>query len=146
MQQTTTTLAVDDKISYTDKGRVRTGIIIEIDDKHQVARIKWDGRNMRTWIRFAALVVTAKAKTATIHVDGQPEEFDTSIPNVSPFCLIAAWSSVIAAPRYYSTEGEAAIAYDAEVKVHRDTLAANSQYKFNVSLFSGSTLLRKTSK
>lgn len=84
--------------------------------------------------------------TATIHVDDQPETFDTSIPNMSPFCLIVAWSSVIESPRYYTTEGEAVINYDIEVKKHRDILSANSQYKFNVSLFSGSTLLRKTSK
>lgn len=82
-----------------------------------------------------------------VHVDGQPETFDTVIPNYVPgFCLVAAWCNVIEPPVYFITEAKAVIAYDLEVKKHRVTLAHNSRYHFNVSLFSGSTLLRKTSK
>jgi len=48
-------LAIDDKVKYTDQYGDRTGTVIEIDLSAQRARIKWDGRKPRTWIRFSAL-------------------------------------------------------------------------------------------
>lgn len=83
---------------------------------------------------------------ATVLVDGQPEQFDVSLPEIPPFCLVAAWSNVFDIPEFFTVEGEAFLAYDAKVKKHRDILSHNPQYRFNVSLFNGSTLTRKTSK
>lgn len=77
----------------------------------------------------------------TIYVDGQPEQFETSVP-VS-YCLI---TSTMDAPSYFTTERLAIAAYYEAVKYHRDILATHKRYKFIVSLYEGTTLMRKTSK
>lgn len=138
MQQTTP-LEVDEKICYLDKGKNRMGTIIEISERRQAARIKWDNGAPRTWIRFTALVRINKT-TSTILVDDQPEEFNTLIPPA--FTLVSTTNS----PKFFTAEGEAVIAYDAAVKVERDFLAQARGHKFYIALYEGDTLRRKTSK
>jgi hypothetical protein len=77
---------------------------------------------------------------ATVHVDDQPKEFNTAIPPA--FTLISTTNP----PKFFTTEAEAILNYDAAVKVERDFLAQARGHKFYVALYQGDTLIRKTSK
>lgn len=44
-----------DKISYSDQYSTRTGTVIAVDLLAQRARILWDKKRPRTWIRISAL-------------------------------------------------------------------------------------------
>lgn len=46
-------LAIGKRVSYKNQYGERIGTVIEIDERG--ARIKWDGRKLRTWIRLSAL-------------------------------------------------------------------------------------------
>lgn len=52
------TLELQDKVEYQDTGKKgkRTGYIIEFDQDHSRARIRWTDRRPRTWIRTHALI------------------------------------------------------------------------------------------
>jgi hypothetical protein len=47
---------VSNRVSYTDHVSTRTGTVIELNEEKTRARIKWDDKNLRTWIRIKALV------------------------------------------------------------------------------------------
>lgn len=50
----------NDRVEYTDEHGTRKGTIIELNDETQRARIKWDEKRPRTWIRYSALkLITA---------------------------------------------------------------------------------------
>jgi hypothetical protein len=51
----TTKIEVNDRISYTDEHGDRAGTVIELNNTGDRARIKWDLRKSRTWIRINAL-------------------------------------------------------------------------------------------
>lgn len=78
---------------------------------------------------------------STIHVDGQPEQFETTIPK--NFRVV---SSTIDEVFHFFTEAEAVLAYDEIVRQERAILAVNIDYKFLVALWEGHTLRRKTTK
>jgi hypothetical protein len=46
---------INDRVSYTTENYTQTGTIIELDGAAWRARVKWDGRRVRTWVRFIAL-------------------------------------------------------------------------------------------
>ncbi len=58
------TINLEDKVQriegpYYEVGK--TGTVVELDTVNGRARIKWDHKNMRTWMRFGALAVTVQA-------------------------------------------------------------------------------------
>lgn len=50
-------LQINRRVSYTDEYQTRVGTVIEINPEKTRARIKWDGRRLRTWIRIQALTI-----------------------------------------------------------------------------------------
>jgi hypothetical protein len=49
-------MKVGDRVKRIKNGRI--GTVIELDLQRGRARIQWDGRKPRTWIRFADLTTT----------------------------------------------------------------------------------------
>lgn len=50
-------LTVDTRVGYSDNYGDRIGTIVEVNLLAERARVKWDGRKLRTWIRISALKI-----------------------------------------------------------------------------------------
>lgn len=57
-----TTLIIGSRVSYKNQYGTRISIVIELDEQTNSARIKWDDRKLRTWVRISALNLVTDEK------------------------------------------------------------------------------------